>query len=133
GGGGGALRDGPHGPRAEGAALPGELTTVTSHRQWIGMWMRRGARLLALGLPVLVFTGCQHKGAITGWLEDKRISLNGAIERVNPFVPPPPPSGPADSLVIRGDRIEPEAPPPESMGDYTLAGAYELYRQGKYE
>jgi TolA-binding protein len=66
-------------------------------------------------------------------MEEKTNSLSATIDRLNPFVPQPPPSGPADSLVIRGDRLEAEASPPEHSGDYTLAGAYELYRRGDYD
>jgi outer membrane protein assembly factor BamD (BamD/ComL family) len=88
--------------------------------------------LLALLLLSALSTGCQHSGAVSGWLEEKRTSLNAAFDRINPFTPPPPPAAPVDSLVLRGDRLEQETPAPESMGDYTLAGAYELYRRGEY-
>ncbi len=98
---------------------------MTTHRQVVGY-------LLGAGLALTTFTGCQL-GAVSGWLADKRNSISASLDNVNPFVPPPPPDGPADSLVIRGDRVDPEAPPPESMSGYTLAGAYELYRRGTYD
>jgi outer membrane protein assembly factor BamD (BamD/ComL family) len=48
------------------------------------------------------------------------------------FTPPTPPPGPIDSMVLRGDRLEPELPvtPGTAQGD--LAGAHELFRRGDY-
>lgn len=106
---------------------------MTIHCQSARTRNRRGAFLLGMSLSLAPLAGCQHQGAITGWLQEKSNTLTSSVESLNPFVPPPPPSGPADSLVIRGDRLEAEAMPAESMGDYTLAGAYELYRRGDYD
>jgi outer membrane protein assembly factor BamD (BamD/ComL family) len=44
----------------------------------------------------------------------------------------PPPAGPADSLVLRGDRLEPEKPAAKGKTADELAGAHELYRRGEY-
>ncbi len=48
------------------------------------------------------------------------------------FTTPPAPPPPADSLVLRGDQIESEAPPAEGSAAATLAGSLELYRTGQY-
>jgi outer membrane protein assembly factor BamD (BamD/ComL family) len=45
----------------------------------------------------------------------------------------PPPDGPAETLVLQGDKLEPETAPKTtgtSSGD--LAGAHELYRRGEF-
>lgn len=105
---------------------------MTSHCQ-SARARNRGAGLLGVGLALAASAGCQHAGAITGWLDEKRSALVASVESANPFLPPPPPSGPVDSLVLRGDRLELETPPAQVSGDYTLAGAYELYRRGEYD
>jgi outer membrane protein assembly factor BamD (BamD/ComL family) len=48
------------------------------------------------------------------------------------FSPPPPPAPPEDSLVLHGDRLEPEAKPAEGTAAAHLAGAHVLYRDGKF-
>jgi outer membrane protein assembly factor BamD (BamD/ComL family) len=51
------------------------------------------------------------------------------------FAPPEPPPPPADSLILRGDKLEPEKVPTvekEAKAAAELAGAHELYRDGKY-
>lgn len=53
-------------------------------------------------------------------------------DRWHLFTPAPPPPGPADSLVIRGDRLEAETPPAEGSVAAELAGTHELYRRGEY-
>jgi outer membrane protein assembly factor BamD (BamD/ComL family) len=53
-------------------------------------------------------------------------------DRWNPFASEPPP-GPADSLVLRGDKLEPEVSPAQTKAAADLAGAHELYRQGEYK
>jgi outer membrane protein assembly factor BamD (BamD/ComL family) len=45
---------------------------------------------------------------------------------------PEAPPGPADSLVLRGDRVEPDKAAVEAVGAKDLAGAQELYRKGDY-
>jgi TolA-binding protein len=45
---------------------------------------------------------------------------------------PEAPPGPAESLVLRGDGLEPEKPPADSKVAGELAGAHELYRRGEY-
>jgi len=83
---------------------------------------------LALGflLPLTVFL---TSGCLTG----KDSSLNpttwkmpwskAAVEA---------PAAPADSLVLRGDHLEPEKAPAGGKGLPELAGAKELYRRGDY-
>jgi outer membrane protein assembly factor BamD (BamD/ComL family) len=54
-------------------------------------------------------------------------------DRWNLFTPPPAPP-PADSMVLHGDKLEPEAVPtkaPKAAAD--LAGAEEIYRAGDYK
>jgi outer membrane protein assembly factor BamD (BamD/ComL family) len=46
----------------------------------------------------------------------------------SPDVPPPP----EDSLVLRGDQLEPEKKPVEGTVAAKLAGAHELYRRGDF-
>jgi len=51
------------------------------------------------------------------------------------FAPPDPPPPPAESLVIHGDKLEPEKVPTaekEAKAAAQLAGAHELYRNGTY-
>jgi outer membrane protein assembly factor BamD (BamD/ComL family) len=45
---------------------------------------------------------------------------------------PEAPPGPADSLVLRGDKLEEAKPAPDSKVAAELAGAEELYRRGEY-
>jgi outer membrane protein assembly factor BamD (BamD/ComL family) len=49
----------------------------------------------------------------------------------HPFKPTPPP-GPVESLVLTGDRLEPERQVAKAETATDLAGAHELYRQGDY-
>jgi outer membrane protein assembly factor BamD (BamD/ComL family) len=81
---------------------------------------RRGrfarAASVAAPLAMLLTTGC---------------SMLERADRVNPFRVKPPP-GPHDTLVLRGDRLEPEAPPVEGTPAGDLAGAHELYRRGEF-
>jgi outer membrane protein assembly factor BamD (BamD/ComL family) len=42
------------------------------------------------------------------------------------------PAGPADSFVLRGDKLEEARPAPDSKASGELAGAEELYRRGEY-
>lgn len=46
---------------------------------------------------------------------------------------PPAPPGAADSLVLRGDRLEAEAPPAAGSVAAELAGAHDLFRKSDYE
>lgn len=45
---------------------------------------------------------------------------------------PEAPPGPADSLVLHGDKFEAEKPPADAKVAAELAGAHELYRRGEY-
>jgi TolA-binding protein len=53
---------------------------------------------------------------------------------LNPFKGPPAPPGPVDSLVLHGDRLEPDQPPPAKGGKTAgdMEGAKELFRRGDY-
>jgi TolA-binding protein len=51
---------------------------------------------------------------------------------LNPFQSPTVPEGPADSLVLHGDRLEPEKAAADAKGRAELEGAHELYRRGEY-
>jgi hypothetical protein len=53
-------------------------------------------------------------------------------DQFNVFHPPKPPPGPADSLVLHGDHLEPESPVTEGTAKGDLAGAHELFRRGEY-
>ena len=48
------------------------------------------------------------------------------------FTPPPAPPPPEESLVLHGDRLEPEAKPAQGTPAADLAGAHVLYRDGKF-
>src|SRR6516162_6445843 len=65
--------------------------------------------------------------------------LSGCVGLSKPFdsvkevfagKPKPPPSGPADTLVLRGDKLETEKQV-EEKGNAELEGAKELYRRGE--
>jgi outer membrane protein assembly factor BamD (BamD/ComL family) len=47
------------------------------------------------------------------------------------FAAPPAPQGPADSVVLRGDKLEAANPAPQGAAK-DLAGGHELYRRGEY-
>jgi outer membrane protein assembly factor BamD (BamD/ComL family) len=48
------------------------------------------------------------------------------------FKPPPAPPPPADSLTLRGDKLEADAAPVEGSAAADLEGAKELYRQNEF-
>ncbi|HMC64018.1 MAG TPA: outer membrane protein assembly factor BamD [Gemmataceae bacterium] len=78
----------------------------------------RSGRLLPFScfvvpVSVLLFTGCT-------W------------DRFHLFSGPKAPPGPADSLVLRGDKLEPEKAPSDGSAAAELAGAHELYRGGDF-
>src|SRR5262249_50140560 len=106
------------GPPATSVALSGELMAVS--RPWGERRRTNGgggpAHAAALGL--LSFVLCSAAGCT--W------------DRWNIFVPAAPP-GPADSLVLRGDTLEPETTAATGKTATELAGARELYRRGEYK
>jgi outer membrane protein assembly factor BamD (BamD/ComL family) len=53
-------------------------------------------------------------------------------DQLNWFHTPKPLPGPADSLVLQGDHLEPESPITEGTAKGDLAGAHELFRRGEY-
>ena len=53
-------------------------------------------------------------------------------DQFNLFHPPKPPPGPSDSLVLHGDKLEPESLGTEGTAKGDLAGAHELFRRGEY-
>ena len=54
-------------------------------------------------------------------------------DRWNIFTDPQTPPPPADSMVLRGDRLEPESPAQKSEASAKLAGVQEMYRAGEYD
>ena len=64
------------------------------------------------------------------------LSLCGASgctwDQFNPYKAPPAPPPPADSVVLRGDRLDQEAQPEKGTAQADLAGAQVVYRQGDY-
>jgi outer membrane protein assembly factor BamD (BamD/ComL family) len=73
----------------------------------------RRASLALLPLAACLLSGC----ALDSWH----------------LLAPKPPPGPADSLVLRGDRLEEEKLPAEGTAAADLAGAHEFYRQAQYD
>jgi outer membrane protein assembly factor BamD (BamD/ComL family) len=57
----------------------------------------------------------------------------GSLDRWHWFTAPPAPPPPADSLVLRGDKLEPETLPKEGTAAADVAGALVLYRRGEYK
>ncbi|HEV3116020.1 MAG TPA: tetratricopeptide repeat protein [Gemmataceae bacterium] len=53
-------------------------------------------------------------------------------DRWNLFTPPPAPPPPAESLVLRGDKLEADTTLKTGKGAPELAGAEDLYRKGDY-
>ena len=101
---------------------------MTIARRSVKAWACR----FVLGVPLLGLAGCQHSGAITGWFDNQRAALSAGFDRVRTFDLPTAPDAPADSLVLRGERLELDTPPPDGASGYTLSGAHELYRRANY-
>jgi len=62
-------------------------------------------------------------------------SLTGCVwewDQFNIFQTPKPPPGPAESLVLQGDHLEPETGSVEGTAKGDLAGAHEFFRRGEY-
>jgi outer membrane protein assembly factor BamD (BamD/ComL family) len=81
-----------------------------------------------LGLAVVAGAAQSATGCAAGsdWL--KPASWDRYYLFTTPVAPPPP----EESLVLRGDKLEPEKPPAPGTAAAELAGAHELYRQGDF-
>ena len=85
-----------------------------------------GAASVALGM-----SGCQSAQKADAKSESPSAWL-ASVDRWHWVTPPPPPPPPAESLVLHGDRLEPETKPAEGTAAAELAGAHVLYRDGKF-
>ncbi len=90
----------------------------------VGTWSRMTNRVVRNAGQLLLWGTTCLAGAGSGGC---------AWDQFDPFKPPPPPPGPAESLVLRGDKLEPEKVPEKGTAAGDLAGAEELYRNGEYK
>lgn len=99
----------------------------------IGRIVRSARRLLLVEIAcaVIGMSGCQSAQKTDAKSEDSGGWLS-RVDRWHLVTPPPPPPPPADSLVLHGDRLEPETKPAEGTAAADLAGAHVLYRDGKF-
>lgn len=86
----------------------GKIKFTKSRRKKVGL----KSCLIPLAFSVCASTGC------------------AGTPRFWPTTPPPP--GPVESVVLRGDDLEPERIPSDGSASADLAGARELYRRGDY-
>src|SRR5207245_451496 len=107
----------PDGPSAPLVALLGELRVVHTASRMTSRVVRKAGQLLLWGMAGLALAG----------------SSGCTWDYFHLVTPPPPPPGPADSLVLHGDKLEPEKPPEKGTAAADLAGAEELYRNGEYK
>lgn len=86
---------------------------------------RRALRLRTLGVAVAAWL----------FLSTANGCLGSAPEGWNVFskAKAPPPVGPVDSLVLRGDKLEQDVRGQDSPAAQELAGAKRLYQEGKYD
>src|SRR5262249_8973958 len=107
----------PAGAPAPAVAVPGELTVVRkphgSDPRGKGSRKARYAALVSASLVLGGSAGCT-------W------------DQLDPFTPAPPP-GPAETLVLHGDGVEPHRTPADAKWSADLAGAHEFYRLGEFE
>jgi outer membrane protein assembly factor BamD (BamD/ComL family) len=101
----------------------GESIAVSTHRILSSL-----ALALALALVVI---GCASMPDFKTTREKLTKSWNESP--INPYRIPTPPPAPAESLVLKGDGLEPEKLPGDVKGTAELQGAHELYRRGEYE
>src|SRR5260370_38371361 len=85
---------------------------------WFFLRGGRAVRPLFLGIV------CALVGNLTGCVWE--------WDQFNIFHPPKPPPGPAESLLLQGDRPEPQTGSVEGTAKGDLAGAHELFRRGEY-
>src|SRR5262249_18282456 len=100
-----------------------------------GRTVRRVGQLLLLGMIWAASagsTGCSLVEKSSEKLADAG-KWAGSLDRWHWFTAPPAPPPPADSLVLRGDKLEPETLPKEGTAAADVAGALVLYRRGEYK
>jgi outer membrane protein assembly factor BamD (BamD/ComL family) len=92
--------------------------------------------LVILSSCLLVcFCGCQSAAKTEASADSSTDSATRWISHIDHwhwFDSPPPPPPPADSLVLHGDRLEPEIQAAKGKAAADLAGAHVLYRDGKF-
>jgi outer membrane protein assembly factor BamD (BamD/ComL family) len=82
-------------------------------------------------LPVACSVGCQSLQQ-TEAKSDTSGSWVSRADKWHWFTPPPPPPPPEESLVLHGDRLEPETKPAQGTAAADLAGGHVLYREGNF-
>jgi outer membrane protein assembly factor BamD (BamD/ComL family) len=92
--------------------------------------MRVSAFLLPLALTLPGTVGCSLGEKLAE--SQRNLAKSWDESPINPFAPPPTPLGPVETVVLRGDQLEPEKPAAEVKGAAELAGAEDLYRRGDY-
>jgi outer membrane protein assembly factor BamD (BamD/ComL family) len=82
-------------------------------------------------LPLAFSVGCQSLQQT----EAKPEASGNWVSRADKwhwFTPPPAPPPPEESLVLHGERLEPETKPAQGTAAADLAGAHVLYRDGNF-
>jgi outer membrane protein assembly factor BamD (BamD/ComL family) len=99
----------------------------------VGRMVQSASQLVLLGgaCAGALMSGCQSAPKSEAKSESSPSWLT-KVDHWHWVTPPPPPPPPADSLVLRGDRLEPEAKPAEGTAAANLAGGHVLYRDGKF-
>src|SRR5262249_44482202 len=120
----GPVRDLFAGPATPIIALSGELMVVSIQTLSRRPLMRSIGQLWILGVACVL--AVSTSGCAAGAETTKKIVWDPFYWFTPPEVPPPP----EESLVLRGDQIEPEKKPVEGSVAARLAGAHELYRRG---